>query len=157
MGLIDSEWSLVLPNLIWTMDLIICINGYRAIPESLYEAAYLDGASEFQVFTKIALPLTKATLASIGLFFFMGHWNSFFLPFLYMQSPEKMPLQVVLRNILIEEEGMNGNNQSAAMSNMTPDSIKNAIIVVTMIPVMIVYPAVQKHFVGGVMIGSVKG
>ena len=158
MGLLNSEWSLVLPNLIWTMDLIICINGYQAIPESLYEAAYLDGATEFQVFTKIALPLTKATLASIGLFFFMGHWNSFFLPLLYIRDVDKMPLQVVLRNILIEEQGMDGFGPNNELGQyLTADSIKNAIIVVTMVPVMIVYPAVQKHFVGGVMIGSVKG
>ncbi len=158
MGLLNTEWSLVIPNLVWTMDLIICINGYRSIPESLYEAAYLDGATEFQVFTKIALPLTKATLASIGLFFFMGHWNSFFLPLLYIRDIDKMPLQVVLRNILIEDEGMDGFGANSELGQyLTADSIKNAIIVVTMIPVMIVYPAVQKHFVGGVMIGSVKG
>lgn len=158
MGLYNSMWSLIVPNLIWTMDMIICINGYQAIPSSLYEAAYLDGATEFQVFTKIALPLTKATLASIGLFFFMGHWNSFFLPLLYLRDPEKMPLQVVLRNILIEEEGMSGNNGDNIIGQyLTPDSIKNAIIVVTMVPVMIVYPAVQRYFVGGVMVGSVKG
>lgn len=154
-GLIDSMWSLIIPQSIWTMEMIILINGYRAIPSSLYEAAYLDGAGEFRVFTQIALPLSKATLASVGLFYFMGHWNSYYYPMLYIFDTDKFPLQVVLRSMLMENtETITGVITEAAV---TPTGVKNAVIVLAMIPVLIIYPFVQKYFTKGVMIGSVKG
>ena len=155
MGLYGSEWSWILAGLISTYNMIIVINGYRAIPDSLYEAAYLDGASEFQVFFKIALPLTKASLASIGLFYFIGHWNSWYTAMLYLNDKSKYPLQLFLRSVLIENKETDQNpnfNQ-----NLTPIGVKNSLIVLSMIPVMIVYPFVQKYFVKGVMMGSVKG
>ena len=155
MGLYNSEWSWILCDMISTYNMIIVINGYRSIPDSLYEAAYLDGASEFQVFFKIALPLTKASLASIGLFSFIHHWNAWYPAMIYLEDPNKFPLQLFLRSVLIDnsESDQNPNfNQ-----NLTPIGVKNSLIVLTMIPVMIVYPFVQKYFVKGVMVGSVKG
>lgn len=153
LGIRDTEWAWILGNLIGTTNMIIVINGYRAIPESLYEAAYLDGASEFQVFWKIALPLSKATLASVGLFYFMGHWNQWYAPMIYLTTPEKYPLQLLMRQLLIPESGQ----QEEFNQNLTPTGVKNALIVLSMIPVLLVYPFVQKYFVKGVMIGSVKG
>lgn len=155
MGLYGSEWAWILGDLISTTNMIILINGYQAVPDSLYEAAYLDGASEFQVFFKIALPLTKASLASVGLFYFIQHWNSWYAAMLYLDDPDKFPLQLFLRSVLIEnsETDQNPNfNQ-----DLTPTGVKNALIVLSMIPVMLVYPFVQKYFVKGVMMGSVKG
>ena len=155
MGLRNSEWSWILAELISTYNMIVIINGYRAIPDSLYEAAYLDGASEFQVFVKIAFPLAKASLASIGLFYFIGHWNSWYAAMLYLDDKAKYPLQLFLRSVLIEDKETDQNpdfNQ-----NLTPIGVKNSLIVLSMIPVMIVYPFVQKYFVKGVMMGSVKG
>lgn len=154
LGLRDSMWALIIPNIITTNNCIIMINGFRATPESLYEAAYLDGAGDFQVFYRIALPLAKATIASLGLFYFMGHWNDFFTPMLYLDTASKMPLQVVLRSVLIEENTIEMDPTAGAL---TPEGIKGAVIFITMIPVMIVYPFVQRFFVGGVMMGSVKG
>ena len=153
-GLLDSMWALIIPNIIWTNNVIIMINGYRATPASLYEAAYLDGAGEFQTFLRIALPLSKATIASLALFFFMGHWNDFFTPMLYLNNLQKMPLQVVLRTFLIEE---NTIEMDPAASHLTPEGIKGAVIFLSMIPVMVAYPIAQRYFVGGVMMGSVKG
>lgn len=155
MGLYNSEWSWILCDMISTYNMIVVINGYQAVPDSLYEAAYLDGASEFQVFFKIALPLTKASLASIGLFSFIHHWNAWYPAMIYLEDPNKFPLQLFLRSVLIDnsESDQNPNfNQ-----NLTPIGVKNSLIVLTMIPVMIVYPFVQKYFVKGVMVGSVKG
>lgn len=155
MGLRNSEWSWILGDLISTTNMIIIINGYRSIPDSLYEAAYLDGASEFQVFFKIAFPLAKASLASIGLFYFIGHWNAWYSAMLYLDDKAKYPLQLFLRSVLIEDKETDQNpnfNQ-----NLTPVGVKNSLIVLSMIPVMIVYPFVQKYFVKGVMMGSVKG
>lgn len=155
MGLYGSEWAWILGDLISTTNMIIIINGYQAIPDSLYEAAYLDGASEFQVFIKIALPLTKASLASVGLFYFIQHWNSWYSAMIYLDDPDKFPLQLFLRSVLIQnsETDQNPNfNQ-----DLTPVGVKNSLIVLSMIPVMVVYPFVQKYFVKGVMMGSVKG
>ncbi len=154
LGLRDSMWALIIPNIIHTSNCIIMINGFRATPESLYEAAYLDGAGDFQVFLRIALPLAKATIASLALFYFMSHWNDFFTPMLYLDTAEKMPLQVVLRSVLIEENTIEMDPTAGAL---TPEGIKGAVIFITMIPVMIIYPVVQRYFVGGVMMGSVKG
>ena len=155
-GLYGSEWAWIIGDLIGTTNLIIMINGYQAIPDSLYEAAYLDGASEFQVFFKIALPLCKATMASIGLFYFVGHWNSWLNAMLYLDDPKDFPLQLFLRSVLIENSETTMNPEFSN-HNVTPVGVKNSLIVLSMIPVMVVYPFVQRYFVTGVMIGSVKG
>ena len=155
-GLMDSMWALIVPNSVWTMQMIICINGYQAIPDSLYEAAELDGAGDFYVFTRIALPLSKATLATVAMQIFMSHWNSYYNPMLYLFDKNKFPLQVVLRSMLTEnaEQIVGAGGMVGAI---TPDGIKNAVIVLTMIPVLLVYPFVQKYFVKGALVGSVKG
>ncbi len=152
-GLLDTMWSLIVPQSIWTMEMIIIISFFRTLPPSLYEAAELDGANEFQTFYKIVLPLSKASIASVALFYFMGHWNSYFFPMIYFTTTEKFPLQVVLRSMLIE----NSENVTSLVTNVTPTGIKNAVIVLTMIPVLIIYPFVQSFFVKGVTIGAVKG
>ena len=112
LGLMDTEWAWILANVINTTNLIIVINGYQAIPESLYEAAYLDGASDLQVFFKIALPLSKATLASVGLFYFIAHWNSWYPAMVYLNDPDKYPLQLLMRNILASEQDITGSEMS---------------------------------------------
>ena len=155
MGLGNSEWAWILGGLISTYYMIIMINGYQAIPESLYEAAYLDGASDFQVFFMIALPLAKATLASLGLFYFINHWNSWYSAMLYLDDPAKFPLQLFMRSVLIEDSET--KNKPEFSQNIAPIGVKNSLIVLSMIPVIIVYPFVQKYFVTGVMMGSVKG
>lgn len=152
--LLDTMWALIIPNAVWTMELIIMISFFRSIPPSLYEAAELDGASEFQTFFRVALPLSKASIASIALFFFIGHWNSYYNPMLYLNDSAKYPMQLVLRNMLLE------NTESVTtsmMAGVAPAGIKSAIIVLTMIPVLIIYPFVQKFFVKGVTVGAVKG
>ena len=101
------------------------------------------------------MPLSKASLASVGLFYFMGHWNSYFLPLIYLDDQKLYPLQLVLKDMLLDESATISNVVSG--SAITPASLKNAVIFITMVPVMIIYPMVQKYFVKGVMIGSVKG
>lgn len=155
-GLLDSMWALIIPQSIWTMELLIVISFFRGLPSGLFEAAEIDGASEFQMFYKIALPLSKASIASIALFYFMGHWNSYYLPMLYLDDPNKFPLQLILRSMLMKA------NESSTMailaeSAIVPTGIKSAVIVITMIPVLLVYPFVQKFFVKGVTVGAIKG
>ncbi|AIQ69615.1 carbohydrate ABC transporter permease [Paenibacillus graminis] len=155
LGLTDSVWALVLPNAIWTMELIILKSFYENMSSQIREAALIDGASEYRILFNIVIPLSKPALASIGLFYFMGHWNSFFLPLIYLNDPDKYPLQVVLRDMLI----YSAENDAGLVdrSALAPQSIKNATIVLSMIPVLLLYPFAQKYFAKGVMLGSEKG
>ncbi|MCE3201697.1 carbohydrate ABC transporter permease [Paenibacillus sonchi] len=155
LGLTDSVWALVLPNAIWTMELIILKSFYENMSSQIREAALIDGASEYRILFNIVIPLSKPALASIGLFYFMGHWNSFFLPLIYLNDADKYPLQVVLRDMLI----YSAENDAGLVdrSALAPQSIKNATIVLSMIPVLLIYPFAQKYFAKGVMLGSEKG
>ena len=157
LGLLDSVWSLSLPNAIWTMEMLIMVSFFRSLPQSLFESAYLDGASEYRILWQIAIPLSKASIASIAMFFFMGHWNSYFIPMIYLNSSEKFPLQLILRSMLLEDSENLTAKVGIETASVTPTAVKNAVIVVTMVPVMLVYPFVQKYFVKGVMVGSIKG
>lgn len=155
LGLTDTMWSMVLPNAIWTMELLIMISFFRSVPAALYESAVLDGAGELRILWQIYVPLSKAALASIGLFYFMGHWNSYFLPLIYLNDQKMYPLQLVLKDMLLDETST--ISSVVVASSITSSSLKNAVIFITMVPVMIIYPMVQKYFVKGVMIGSIKG
>lgn len=154
-GMIDTIWAIVIPNAIWTIELLILKSFYENMSESIRESAIMDGASEVRILFSIIIPLSKPALASIGLFYFMGHWNSYFIPMIYLHDATKFPLQVVLRDMLIfatnESEGL---IDKAALA---PEAIKNATIVISMIPVLIIYPFAQKYFAQGVMLGSEKG
>ncbi|MBD2868717.1 carbohydrate ABC transporter permease [Paenibacillus arenilitoris] len=155
LGLIDTVWALVLPNAIWTFELIILKSFYENMSSQIREAAMIDGASEYRILFSIIIPLSKPALASIGLFYFMGHWNSFFLPLIYLNDKEMFPLQIVLRDMLI----FNSESDAALVDRaaLAPQAMKNATIVLSMIPVLMVYPFAQKYFAKGVMLGSVKG
>lgn len=155
LGMIDTFWALVIPNAIWTFELIILKSFYESMSSSIREAARIDGASEFRILFSIIIPLAKPALASIGLFYFMGHWNSYFLPMIYLNDSVKYPLQVVLRDMLIFNEGNRSNLVDAAA--LAPQALKNATIVLSMIPVLMIYPFAQKYFAKGVMLGAEKG
>lgn len=156
LGMIDTVWALVLPNAIWTFELIILKSFYENMSESLREAAVVDGASEYRILFQIIIPLSKPALASIGLFYFMGHWNSFFIPLIYLNDSTMYPLQVVLRDMLIFADNNNNTNLVDAAA-LAPQAMKNATIVLSMIPVLLLYPFAQKYFAKGVMLGSEKG
>lgn len=156
LGLIDTVWALVLPNAIWTFELIILKSFYENMSEALREAAVVDGASEYRILFQIVIPLSKPALASIGLFYFMGHWNSFFIPLIYLNDSTMYPLQVVLRDMLIFSDSSNNTNLVDAAA-LAPQAMKNATIVLSMIPVLLLYPFAQKYFAKGVMLGSEKG
>lgn len=155
LGMIDTIWSIVIPNAIWTVELLILKSFYESMPDSLRESAVIDGASEFRILFNIMIPLSKPALASIGLFYFMGHWNSYFLPMIYLNDSAKYPLQVVLRDMLIFAS--NENESLIDKAALAPEALKNATIFISMIPVLIIYPFAQKYFAKGVMLGSEKG
>jgi len=155
LGLTDTVWALVIPNAIWTMELIILKSFYEGMSDQVREAALIDGASEYRVLFNIVIPLSKPALASIALFYFMGHWNSYFLPMIYLNDATMYPLQVVLRDMLIFDEGNRSSLVDAAA--LAPQAKKNATIILSMIPVLMIYPFAQKYFASGVMIGAEKG
>ncbi|MCU6711802.1 carbohydrate ABC transporter permease [Paenibacillus sp. J5C_2022] len=155
LGLLNTMWALVIPNAIWTLELLILKSFYENMSDSLRESAVIDGASEFRILFSIIIPLSKPALASIGLFYFMGHWNSFFIPMIYLNDMEKFPLQVVLREMLIYQHG--AENQLSEEKLLTPEALKNATIFISMIPMLMIYPFAQRYFAKGVMLGSEKG
>lgn len=157
LGLYQSYWSLILPGAVSTMNLIIMRTAFEGIPDSLEEAARVDGANHFTILFRIILPLSKATVAVMILYYGLAHWNDWFNPMIYLQgAPEKYPLQLILRNMLIDNQSLDsasgGNDQFLIYETM-----KYAIIVVSTLPMLIFYPFVQKYFDKGVMIGGVKG
>lgn len=155
-GLYNSMWSLIIPNLIWTFDLIIMKNFFEGIPHEIYEAAIVDGANEFTILLKIFIPLAKPAIASITLFFAMGQWNSYLNPSIYLSDTAKMPLQVVLKEMLLDATAQNSEMVEQA-AKFTPEALKNATVFISVLPFVVVYPFLQKYFVKGLTIGAVKG
>jgi len=161
LGLLDSLWSLILPGVISTWNVIILRTSLRSVPYELEESAKLDGAGDFQILVRILIPMIVPTIAAISLFFMVGHWNSWSSALIYIQSPEKFPLQLVLRSILIRnqtQEAVAGE----AMYEPGEDYaarilLQYAVIVVSIIPIVCVYPFLQKYFTKGIMIGALKG
>lgn len=157
-GLYDMLGALFIPQSINVFNFIVMRTFFRNLPESLEEAARIDGASHMQSLVKIVLPLSLPILATIGLFYAVGYWNSYFDALLYIQSPEKYTLQLRLRGLLFGEELNNsGANLEGIGTQVMTQSLKMATVAVSTIPILIVYPWLQKYFVKGVMIGSVKG
>lgn len=159
LGIIDTLWAMVLPGALTAYNIMIFRSFFQGIPESLHESAYIDGANDWRVLFSIILPLSKPVIATIALFTIVRHWNSFFNALLYLNTPDKYPLQMILRNILTGAEQLNkdsGAFETLAQSSVT-ESLKDASIIITTLPVICVYPFIQRYFVKGVMIGSVKG
>jgi putative aldouronate transport system permease protein len=159
LGLIDSLWSLILPVAISPFNLIVMRQFFLSIPAELHEAAVIDGANEIQSFIKIILPLSKPSMAAFALFYAVAHWNNYFTGILYLNSPEKWPIQVILRQIVVVGEAQNtlGGGQNLLEHAPPAETIQMAAIIVATAPILIVYPFLQKHFAKGVMLGSVKG
>ncbi|MGN7761153.1 carbohydrate ABC transporter permease [Paenibacillus sp. 22594] len=156
LGLKDTIWSLVLPGAFGAYNLILIMNFFKTIPKALEEAAFIDGASFFGIFLKIYLPLSLPGLATVGLFIMVGHWNSWFDGILYMSNTTKYPLASFLQTVVVQS-----NAQSMAMSQseaaaMSEQSIKAAQIFISTLPIILVYPFLQRFFVKGIVLGAVK-
>lgn len=159
--MLNTIWAMVIPGAISVYNMIIMRTFIQSnIPMELIEAAELDGCNEFLYLTKIVLPLSKAVIAVIALYYAVAHWNSYFNAFLYLNDPDKKPLQLVLREILvlnsINQEQLLMAEENQAQIGMA-ELLKYSVIIVASLPVIIMYPFVQRYFVKGVMIGSVKG
>jgi len=164
----DSLWALILPGAVSVYNLILVRTYYKtSIPDEILQAAKIDGCSEFRSFVFIVLPLSKPIIATMALFYGVGHWNQFFEALIYINSPERFPLQLVLRNLLLQGNnamtnlisgGMSAENAKYASEMMQrAEILKYAVIIVSTLPILVVYPFLQKYFVKGIMAGSLKG
>jgi len=160
LGMFNTVWALVVPGMISAFNVMIIRNFFRSLPEELEESARVDGAGYLRIFAQIVLPLCKPVLATVALWVGVGHWNAWFDSMIYISDPAKQVLQIVLRKIIIEN---NTTDISIMMQNMASHSefsgrqLQATIIMFSIIPMLIVYPFIQKYFVKGIMIGAVKG
>jgi len=155
----DSYLALWLPIAISTYNMIIMRTGFAAIPDSMGESAKIDGANEFVILIRIAIPLALPTIAVIVLYYAVGHWNSWFSAMMYLKSRDKFPLSLILREILISNSTESMTSASGASGDTVPiaETIKYATTIIAIVPILVIYPFLQKYFVKGMMIGAVKG
>lgn len=167
LGLGNSMWALILPGAASVYNIVVCRVFFQSsIPDELTEAAVIDGASDFMIFFKIVMPLSKPIIAVMALFYGVGHWNNFFSALLYMDDRSKYPLQMILREILVQQD-MSSNPNMGTMTQGQAEFLhsqqqlsailKYGVMIVATLPIIMVYPFLQKYFVQGVMIGSIKG
>ncbi|TLS47828.1 carbohydrate ABC transporter permease [Streptomyces montanus] len=154
LGLLDSYASLVLPVLVNVFNLVVLRGFFQGVPEELYEAARLDGAGDWRVLWSIVLPLSKAALAVVGLFYAVAYWNSWFYASLYLES-DHWPLQQVLRTYVVAGSGLTDTTTGEAAVN-APQTIQMAVLVIATVPILLVYPFLQKYFTKGVLTGAIK-
>jgi putative aldouronate transport system permease protein len=161
LGLIDTYWALILPGAVAAFNLVVMRAFFMNIPAEVTDSARIDGASEFRILMKLVLPMSKGVTAVIGLFYAVGYWNSFFNAVLYLNDNAKWPLQVVLRQYVLQGQslivGQSGDTTIAGQSLPPSLAIQMAIVVVALLPVLFVYPFIQRHLTKGVIIGAIKG
>ena len=158
LGIYNSIWALVLPGAINVWNMFIMRTSFQSIPEELYEAAILDGANDLQTLYYMVLPLSMPVIATLLMFYAVGHWNEFFNALIYLDDRAKFPIQLILRNVVIlgnfeQTNELSGGSDFAAIEQ----TLRYATIMVSTLPILAVYPFVQRYFVKGVMIGAIKG
>lgn len=158
LGFYNSRWVMIIPSLLSTYNVMVCRSAFSSIPDEVIESAEIDGSNEWQTFGHIAVRLITPTLAVLTLYYAVGHWNNFFTALLYLSKEELMPMQVLLRRVLIQASSELMDN-STASNDMAAVSIqvRYVTIVVATLPILAIYPLLQKYFVKGVMLGAVKG
>lgn len=162
LGLTNTIWVFILPFSVNVFYLIIARTFFEnSLPQELHEAAVMDGCSHFTFFFKVALPLSKALVSVIGLYYLVGHWNDFFTALIYIRDTKLQPLQIVLRDILLSNQvfssGAGTGGDAGGYAQRYADQIKYGVIIVSTLPILLIYPFMQKYFEKGVMIGSIKG
>ncbi|GAA4861893.1 carbohydrate ABC transporter permease [Paenibacillus vulneris] len=153
LGLLDSVWSMILPNAVWSFNVLIMKSFFENLPEELFESARMDGAKEFRILMQMVVPLSIPSLLTVGLFYMVGHWNEFFQAIMYVTDRTLFPLQVIIRELLMLTQQPLENAE-----NMLPtETMQMASVVMASLPIIIIYPFIQKHFTKGMLLGSVKG
>ncbi|MBP1989931.1 carbohydrate ABC transporter permease [Paenibacillus eucommiae] len=158
LGLYDSRWAYIIPVLYQTFSMLIMRNFFMGIPEELEDSAKMDGANDISVLFRIIVPLSMPILATIALWTAVYHWNEWFLAMIYVQDPDKTVLQIFLRKLIIQNSGNDMADMMASLNTQaTPDTIRAAVLMVTTLPILCFYPFLQKYFVKGILVGSLKG
>ena len=161
LGILDTTWAMILPNAVMVWNVVITRTFFQStLPDELYEAAAMDGCSNSRFFVQIVLPLSTSVLAVMVLFYGVFHWNSFFDALMFLRSRNRMPLQIILRDILISAQvqaAMAADAETVAEQQRIAELVKYGVIIVASAPVLALYPFLQKYFVKGVMIGAIKG
>ena len=164
LGMLNTLWVMIIPGCVSAWNVIMFVNFFNTIPDSLRESATIDGAGHLRILVFIVIPLSKALLATVSLFTIVGYWNDYFTALIYLTDSDKMPIQIFLRKIMISMDITQGNTSSGSdmsrmldMVNANPRTVKAAAAILTMLPILCVYPFLQKYFAKGVMIGAVKG
>lgn len=158
-GLYNTRWACIFPYLISAWNLIVCRSFLESIPETLEEAASIDGASPYRTFWQIYMPLSKPIIAVMTLFYAVGQWNAYFAAMMYLPDSSLHPIQMYLRKILIlsnAQSSMGSSSMGGFERSLATQQLKYAVIIVTILPILVIYPCVQKYFVKGVMVGSIK-
>lgn len=155
-GLLDTIWAVILPGAVSTWNFIVMRSFFDNYPSEIEESGRVDGLTDAGIFFRLVLPTSKAVLATIGLYYAVGLWNAYFTPFIYLSNPDLFPLQLILRELL---SAGSSNNSTVGVGDVlvVEESLKYATVLVSIAPIMAVYPFLQKYFVKGVMIGAVKG
>lgn len=156
LGLLDTYAALMLPTAMNAFNLIVLRNFFMSLPRELIDAAKIDGASDFRILWSIVLPLSKAVIAVIGLFYAVGFWNNFFNGMIYINDPQKWPIQLVLNQYVIQGTAMAQVQDPSASSQSTPEVMRMAILVVATLPILVIYPFLQRFFTKGVLTGAIK-
>jgi len=159
LGMVNTLWSLMIPNAMSSFNMILCMTYFRSIPEELFEAARIDGMPEFKILWKIAVPVSMPMVVTLIIFYSVGHWNSFYYAMLYITKQKLRPLQAYMYTLMSQFTSAGMENFSATESSIfdvTPEGLKMATIIVATVPILIIYPFLQKYFIKGVMIGSIK-
>lgn len=158
LGMVNTMWAVILPSAISAWNMFIVRTSFQGIPGEMFEAARIDGANEWRILWRIALPVSVPMLATISMFYAVGHWNSYFPALIYLNEKAKFPLQILLRNLVIEGD-MAGQAQDMAgqIATVSTTNIKYAVVIIAILPILMIYPFIQKYFVKGAMIGSLKG
>lgn len=153
LGLLNSLWAMILPNLVWSFNVLIVKSFFEQLPEELFESARMDGAKEFRILLKMVMPLSIPVMLTVGLFYAVGHWNEFFQAIMYVTDRSLFPLQVIVREILMQTQQPLEN-----ADNVTPtETLQMASVIMASLPIIVVYPFLQRHFTKGMLLGSVKG
>ena len=161
--LMNTIWVMMIPTAVNVYNVIIARSFVESLPQELYEASQLDGCSHFKYFYMVALPLSKAVVSVLFLYYFVGHWNDYFSGLMYINDEGLKPLQLILRDILLRNQafangaGIGSNTGGASYAQTYADQIKFGAIIVSTLPLLCIYPFIQKYFEKGVMIGAVKG
>jgi putative aldouronate transport system permease protein len=158
LGLLDSYWSLIIPTAVNAFNVIVMRSFFMGLPTEILESARIDGAGELTMLRRIVLPLSKAVLSVIGLFYAVGYWNAFFNALLYLNDNAKWPLQLVLRTYVVNNAELGVSQVGGGGEALPPQqSLQMAILVISVVPILLVYPFLQRHFAKGVLTGAVKG